>query len=118
MGPDTIRMLLTARRRDLDLSQFDVGASLGWSQRKVSYLELGRQNITIEDLNEWSRALGLEAHIEIREAEDAEALTPDQAAFLEKLRRLLPVLPPAALAAIGAMVDTYAREVEKKREVG
>lgn len=51
--------LLESYRQSRGLSQRALAVRLGWSQSKVSRLELGKQTLTVDDLQELAEALTL-----------------------------------------------------------
>lgn len=62
------RLLQTARKAR-KLSQAQVGASLGLSQKRVSALELDAGSISVDQLLRWCAAVGLSLEIGAREEE-------------------------------------------------
>lgn len=51
---------LVGRRKQLKLSQQHVATRLGLSQSRISYLELHPQDISLQQLLDWSALVGLE----------------------------------------------------------
>lgn len=56
--------ILSVRRRALDISQADLAAKLGMSQRSISAIELGTRALTVDRLLEISNVLKLDIAVQ------------------------------------------------------
>lgn len=66
-------LLLKAARRARKLTQAEVGARLGLSQNRVSYLEQHADELSFKQLLAWCAALGLELRLAERTRGDDHA---------------------------------------------
>lgn len=67
-GTTQIGALLSARRKQLDLTQEQVASRVGLSQNRLSVLESRPESLTVGQLLALLNVLGLEMHIDARAA--------------------------------------------------
>jgi transcriptional regulator with XRE-family HTH domain len=63
---EELRELLRERRQRAKLTQKELAAKLGWSQRTISQIEVGEKRVTVAELVELSIALDFDAPAAIR----------------------------------------------------
>ena len=61
-----IAIVLTGTRNDLDISQRELAARLGWSRNVIANLETGRRSMSFSDFLLIARALNSNAEIVLR----------------------------------------------------
>lgn len=87
---EQVRLRLREEMAKLDMSQRDVAGILSWSQSRVAHLLTGRVEMSVDDLAEFSSAVGLAATEVVRDhgLEFCAEMTPTELRFLERLRQL------------------------------
>jgi transcriptional regulator with XRE-family HTH domain len=55
-----IRTVISASRRDLDVSQEELAARLGWSRNQVANAEAGRRAVQLIDILRIAKALNID----------------------------------------------------------
>ena len=87
---EQVRLRLREEMTRLDMSQRDAAGILGWSQSRVAHLLTGRVEMTVDDLAEFTQAVGIRPTEAVRDhgLEFCADMTPTELRFLERWRQL------------------------------
>lgn len=107
-----------------EMSQRDVAGILTWSQSRVAHLLTGHVEMSIDDLAEFSQAVGLAPTEVVRDRgmEFCAEMSPTEMRFLERMRQLTQTQRDGLMHLLNIATTTQAQErraaptKKKKRE--
>lgn len=114
---ETVRLRIREEMERKKLSQRDVAGLLDWSQSRVAHLLTGRNEISLDDLEGFAFALGLQPTELVRDRglEFVTEMTPTEFRVHEKIRTLTPDQRAALLTVLHLAQPDARRALPQKK---
>lgn len=109
---EQVRLRLREEMTRLDMSQRDVAGILDWSQSRVAHLLTGRVEMTVDDLAEFTQAVGIRPTEAVRDhgLEFCADMTPTELRFVERIRQLDQASRDAIMQILDVKTKTRSQE--------